>query len=229
MRSAPPTRGFRPPPAGAERLIDLLPAGRIDQNDVELAMTGHLNSGEVPAGYRSAVRSTNVNPSGALSKQDAYDTVVSSRFFRRASDDDVDSPGTHSTASRASRCSASASPGNCRCKTRKNAHGPRSESDANRRVPGAAHVRLPQLVAAAGRASTELDAQRAGAPRPAGTRPGRACLQHQREGVVAAPFDGEIGLILLRIEVVEKQVQVLAADGVVLIEPLELDCGPARR
>src|SRR5437660_1715977 len=65
-------------------------------------------------------------------------------------------------------------------------------------------VRLARLVAAAGRAATELDAVRSQRGHDALAQCRVAFLQDQRESVVAAAFEGEIGLVRPRIEVVKK-------------------------
>src|SRR5438093_7874456 len=89
-------------------------------------------------------------------------------------------------------------------------------------IDDAPQVRLPELIAAAAQAASKFDsmvAQRLLAPRPqAGIRPG----EHQRERVVAASLDCEIGLVFLWIEEAQEQFQVGGAHFILGIESFEL-------
>src|SRR5262245_27272640 len=86
----------------------------------------------------------------------------------------------------------------------------------------AAKVGLPQLVAAARQTASELYS--------IGTQAGCDSLpqlrirlfEDQSKGIVAAAFDGEVGLINVGIEVVEEQQQVLGSLLYVVLQPREL-------
>ena len=85
-----------------------------------------------------------------------------------------------------------------------------------------AGVRLAELVAATGGTTTELHLYFAQRAFHTVAQFNIRTTQDEREGVVAAAFHGKIGLVLRRIQPVQKELQVARANGVIVVQPLKL-------
>src|SRR5262245_38379798 len=83
-------------------------------------------------------------------------------------------------------------------------------------------VGLAQLIASARCAAPKLDAVPAQSRFDPVAQSLIGAPKNERESIIAASFGGEVGLVLVRIEVFQEGQQMLGAAAVIIIQPLEL-------